>query len=180
MWVYSCVCFLYSTRGLGKALAREFLLSGDRVVIASRRLYGKSWYLLFMDLKISIFMICILTTPRPWLDPGEASHESVDTTVKELEENLREGLMTANDSSRTNLAHAKVVGISCDVCEPSNVQKLANFAVNEFGSIDIWVRDSTFPVEVSNLHFRNCFSNPCCTHSNPGLKASSKGLKYWL
>ena len=27
----------YSTRGLGKALAREFLLSGDRVVIASRR-----------------------------------------------------------------------------------------------------------------------------------------------
>ncbi|OAY53758.1 probable chlorophyll(ide) b reductase NYC1, chloroplastic isoform X1 [Manihot esculenta] len=95
-----------STRGLGKALAREFLLSGDRVVIASR------------------------------------SHESVDTTVKELEENLREGLMTANGSSRTNLAHAKVVGISCDVCEPSDVQKLANFAVNEFGSIDIWINNA--------------------------------------
>jgi chlorophyll(ide) b reductase len=29
-----------STRGLGKALAREFLLSGDRVVIASRRWYS--------------------------------------------------------------------------------------------------------------------------------------------
>ncbi|KAG8656914.1 hypothetical protein MANES_03G021500v8 [Manihot esculenta] len=95
-----------STRGLGKALAREFLLSGDRVVIAS------------------------------------PSHESVDTTVKELEENLREGLMTANGSSRTNLAHAKVVGISCDVCEPSDVQKLANFAVNEFGSIDIWINNA--------------------------------------
>ncbi|KAF2304867.1 hypothetical protein GH714_039214 [Hevea brasiliensis] len=92
-----------STRGLGKALAREFLLSGDRVVIASR------------------------------------SPESVDMTVKELEENLREGMVTTSGSSRTNLTHAKVVGISCDVCEPSDVQKLANFAINEFGSIDIWI-----------------------------------------
>lgn len=33
----SLVFWYYSTRGLGKALAREFLLSGDRVVVASRR-----------------------------------------------------------------------------------------------------------------------------------------------
>lgn len=33
-----------STRGLGKALAREFLIAGDRVVIASRR-YGCSFNL---------------------------------------------------------------------------------------------------------------------------------------
>ncbi|MFQ6638386.1 hypothetical protein Gotur_015467 [Gossypium turneri] len=91
-----------STRGLGKALAREYLLSGDRVVVASR------------------------------------SPESVDMTVKELEENLKEG-MTAGGLSSKNLERAKVVGIACDVCEANDVEKLANFAVSELGSIDIWV-----------------------------------------
>ncbi|KAG6739642.1 hypothetical protein POTOM_057245 [Populus tomentosa] len=104
-----------STRGLGKALAREFLLSGDHVVVASR------------------------------------SPESVDTTLRELEENLKEGMITA--SNRTSLAHAKVVGIACDVCEPSDVQKLANFAVKEFGSIDIWVSVLAFSAVLCNLHF---------------------------
>ncbi|KAJ0838953.1 putative short-chain dehydrogenase/reductase SDR, NAD(P)-binding domain superfamily [Helianthus annuus] len=47
-----------STRGLGKALAREFLLFGDRVVIAAR------------------------------------SEKSDDLTIKELEENLQEGMAT--------------------------------------------------------------------------------------
>ncbi|XP_028068704.1 probable chlorophyll(ide) b reductase NYC1, chloroplastic isoform X3 [Camellia sinensis] len=95
-----------STRGLGKALAREFLLSGDRVVVASR------------------------------------SSESVDMTIRELEENLKEGMVTASASSGTNLARAKVVGISCDVCEPDDVRKLANFAVSELGSIDIWINNA--------------------------------------
>ncbi|PKI60273.1 hypothetical protein CRG98_019328 [Punica granatum] len=95
-----------STRGLGKALAREFLLSGDHVVIASR------------------------------------SPESVDLTVKELEENLQEGKLAASGSSRTGLAHAKVVGIPCDVSEPDDVRKLANFAVRELGSIDIWINNA--------------------------------------
>ncbi|KAA8534978.1 hypothetical protein F0562_029981 [Nyssa sinensis] len=95
-----------STRGLGKALAREFLLSGDHVVVASR------------------------------------SPESVDITIKELDKNLKEGMITADDSSRTNLRHAKVVGIACDVCKPDDVQKLANFAVKELGSIDIWINNA--------------------------------------
>ncbi|PQM39328.1 putative chlorophyll(ide) b reductase NYC1 chloroplastic [Prunus yedoensis var. nudiflora] len=94
-----------STRGLGKALAREFLLSGDRVVVASR------------------------------------SPESVQATVRELEENLREGMISAGASSK-HLAHAKVVGIACDVCEPGDVQKLANFAVSELGNIDIWINNA--------------------------------------
>ncbi|XP_059638123.1 probable chlorophyll(ide) b reductase NYC1, chloroplastic [Cornus florida] len=95
-----------STRGLGKALAREFLLSGDRVVVTSR------------------------------------SSESVDMTIKELEENLKEGMIPAGDSARKNLKHAKVVGIACDVCEPDDVQKLSNFAINELGSIDIWINNA--------------------------------------
>ncbi|KAE8682833.1 putative chlorophyll(ide) b reductase NYC1 [Hibiscus syriacus] len=94
-----------STRGLGKALAREFLLSGDRVVVTSR------------------------------------SPESVRVTVKELEENLREG-MSAGGSFSKNMGQAKVVGIACDVCDPSDVEKLANFAVIELGSVDIWVNNA--------------------------------------
>lgn len=92
-----------STRGLGKALAREFLLSGDRVIVTSR------------------------------------SPESVQATVKELEENLKEGIANAVGSSLTKLSQAKVVGIACDVCEADDVQRLANFAVSELGYIDIWV-----------------------------------------
>ncbi|KAG7984287.1 hypothetical protein I3843_04G152200 [Carya illinoinensis] len=95
-----------STRGLGKALAREFLLSGDHVVVASR------------------------------------SPESVDMTVKELEENLKECMATASDSSRRKLQHAKVVGIACNVCEPDDVQKLAEFAVHELGLINIWINNA--------------------------------------
>ena len=69
----------------------------------------------------------------------EGSPESVHTTVRELEENLEEGIISAGGPSRKNLKHAKVVGIACDVCNPEDVQKLANFAVSELGSIDIWV-----------------------------------------
>jgi len=37
------------------------------------------------------------------------------------------------------LSYAKVVGTSCDVCDPDDVRKLANFAVDKLGPIDIWV-----------------------------------------
>uniref|UniRef100_A0A7N0ZYH1 chlorophyll(ide) b reductase n=1 Tax=Kalanchoe fedtschenkoi TaxID=63787 RepID=A0A7N0ZYH1_KALFE len=94
-----------STRGLGKALAREFLLSGDRVVVASR------------------------------------STESVDMTVKELEEIIQEGV-AAGDSRHKNLANAKVVGIACDVCNHDDVKRLADYAVDQFGSIDIWINNA--------------------------------------
>ena len=67
------------------------------------------------------------------------SEESVDMTIKELEENLQEGMASAASSAKKNLANAKVVGTSCDVCDPTDVEKLANFAVSELGSIDIWV-----------------------------------------
>uniref|UniRef100_A0A3P6C9B4 3-oxoacyl-[acyl-carrier-protein] reductase n=1 Tax=Brassica oleracea TaxID=3712 RepID=A0A3P6C9B4_BRAOL len=95
-----------STRGLGKALAREFLLSGDRVIVTSR------------------------------------SSESVDMTVKELEQNLKEIMSNASESARKKLADAKVVGIACDVCKPEDVEKLSNFAVKELGSINIWINNA--------------------------------------
>lgn len=60
-------------------------------------------------------------------------------TIRELEENLQEGLNTKMNSSTKNLEYAKVIGTSCDVCDPNDVKKLANFAVDQLGSIDIWV-----------------------------------------
>ncbi|XP_017238796.1 probable chlorophyll(ide) b reductase NYC1, chloroplastic isoform X1 [Daucus carota subsp. sativus] len=96
-----------STRGIGKALAREFLLSGDRVVVASR-----------------------------------SSHESVEKTIRELEDSLEESRETADDFSRRSLENAEVMGVACDVSDPKDVKRLADFAVNEFGSIDIWINNA--------------------------------------
>ncbi|PKA64328.1 putative chlorophyll(ide) b reductase NYC1, chloroplastic [Apostasia shenzhenica] len=97
-----------STRGLGKALAREFLLSGDRVVVASR------------------------------------SPKSVQTTVEELRENLKESISMVGSKSKgvTKFSHAKVVGVACDVCKPDEVHNLANFSISELGSIDIWINNA--------------------------------------
>lgn len=95
-----------STRGLGKALAREFLLSGDRVVVASR------------------------------------SPESVQSTLEELNENLKECISIGGTRRIATLSRAKVVGVACDVCKPDEVRKLANFAVTELGSVDIWINNA--------------------------------------
>jgi chlorophyll(ide) b reductase len=70
------------------------------------------------------------------------SPESVVQTIDELEENIKEGLSVAKKKQRETLLQAKVVGTSCDVCKPEDVKKLVNFAVEELGSIDIWVRNS--------------------------------------
>ncbi|XP_054785597.1 probable chlorophyll(ide) b reductase NYC1, chloroplastic isoform X2 [Prosopis cineraria] len=77
-----------------------------------------------------------------WLLPLAGSPESVQATIKELEENLKEGIANAVGSSLTKLSHAKVVGIACDVCEPDDVQRLADFTVNEFGHVDIWINNA--------------------------------------
>ena len=47
--------------------------------------------------------------------------------------------MVRSGSSNTSLTHAKVVGTTCNVCDPEDVHNLAKFALNELGSIDIWV-----------------------------------------
>lgn len=74
----------------------------------------------------------------------EFSSESVDMTVKELEQNLKEIMSNASESARKKLSDAKVVGIACDVCKPEDVEKLSSFAVKELGSINIWVNKHHF------------------------------------
>lgn len=69
----------------------------------------------------------------------EDSPESVQQTVEELRENLKESSTVSENKANANLSQAMVVGIACDVCKPEDVRKLANFALHELGSVDIWV-----------------------------------------
>lgn len=59
--------------------------------------------------------------------------------MEELRENLKEGISVSGNKARKKISHAMVVGIACDVCKPEDVRKMANFAVAELGSVDIWV-----------------------------------------
>lgn len=90
----------------------------------------------------------------------QSSLDSVEKTIKELEDSLKECLETADDFSRKLLESAEVVGVACDVCDPKDVKKLAEFAVNEFGSIDIWVSLCLgLSRTCTNLrHFHKCLS----------------------
>lgn len=63
----------------------------------------------------------------------------MEKTIRELEDSLEESRETADDFSRRSLENAEVMGVACDVSDPKDVKRLADFAVNEFGSIDIWV-----------------------------------------
>lgn len=139
---------VFSTRGLGKALAREFLLSGDRVIVTSRRFTKLNiWNYGLVFIKKWSLMLCFV-----WFCFCESSSESVDMTVKELEQNLKEIMSNASESARKKLSDAKVVGIACDVCKPEDVEKLSNFAVKELGSINIWVK-TCFIVTFSSFSY---------------------------
>lgn len=86
---------------------------------------------------MSTFLLCLTFL----VIYSQGSPESVCTTVEELNENLKEGISMAGDKGKGKFSRAKVVGMACDVCKPDSVRKLADFAVNELGSIDIWVSD---------------------------------------
>eukprot|EP00667_Euglena_gracilis_P002317 EG_transcript_2317 len=80
-----------STRGVGKALAREFLRRGDQVVVTSR------------------------------------SQAAVDRTVEELRAEVPGGI---------------VVGIATDVSNGAEVRTLADYAVKQFGGVDLWINNA--------------------------------------
>mmetsp|Transcript_3388 Transcript_3388/g.9896 ORF Transcript_3388/g.9896 Transcript_3388/m.9896 type:complete len:242 (+) Transcript_3388:56-781(+) len=81
-----------STRGLGRAMAQEFLTYGDKVVVNGRSL------------------------------------ESVARTVEELKRAAPDG--------------AEVLGFAADVADAAAVQKMADAAKREFGSIDFWINNA--------------------------------------
>lgn len=83
----------------------------------------------------------------------------------ELEEDLKKGILTAGSMSKLHMARAKVVGIACDVCEPEDVRKLANFAASELGSIDIWVSTIIYtPNLIMSICFLHAVTIQNCLH----------------
>ncbi|CAG9460884.1 unnamed protein product [Pedinophyceae sp. YPF-701] len=80
-----------STKGIGRALAEEFLKRGDSVLVCSR------------------------------------TERSVRSAVKDL-------------SSRYD--PERVRGIACDVSDQESVERLAAFATEQFGAIDLWINNA--------------------------------------
>ncbi len=80
-----------STKGLGHALAREFLDQGDDVIVCSR------------------------------------DQTRVNSTISQLREEFPE---------------RKVHGTTCDVRDPPSVVNLGKFAVDQLGTVDIWVNNA--------------------------------------
>ncbi|CAK9222361.1 unnamed protein product [Sphagnum troendelagicum] len=105
-----------STRGLGKALAREFLQAGDNVVIASR-------------------------SPESVRD----TVTELQQEVEEKHRNLlmaADSEATVYQIIKAKRRGKKVVGIACNVAKSDDVQALADFAVKKLGKIDIWINNA--------------------------------------
>ncbi|KAK9917725.1 hypothetical protein WJX75_007567 [Coccomyxa subellipsoidea] len=82
------------TKGIGKAIAREFLRSGDRVMVSSR------------------------------------SVQAVRRAMNELREEVGTDIW--------------IGGIDCDVSSPASVQRLADGAASQMGSIDVWINNAGY------------------------------------
>ncbi|KAI5066814.1 hypothetical protein GOP47_0017342 [Adiantum capillus-veneris] len=103
-----------STRGLGKALAREFLISGDRVVIASR-------------------------SPESVAETVEELQKEIESKLYLPSERMGD---TDSPSIRASHHGSRVIGMACDVSKVADVRALADFAAAKLGSIDIWVNNA--------------------------------------
>lgn len=73
---------------------------------------------------------------------------SVSSTVTELQQEVREqrrslllaeGLQVEGSELKVDRRGSRVVGMACDVSKSEDVQALAEMAVQELGTIDIWV-----------------------------------------
>ncbi|RWW24532.1 hypothetical protein GW17_00011178 [Ensete ventricosum] len=111
----------------------------------------------FPSIFVSIYILFQFFVPNYSNLILEGSPESVHQTVEELRENLKDGLAVSKNKARKNLSHAMVVGIACDVCKPEDVRKLANFAVDELGSVDIWV--SLYILDILSASINNAGTN---------------------
>ncbi|BBN07917.1 chlorophyll(ide) b reductase [Marchantia polymorpha subsp. ruderalis] len=104
-----------STRGLGKALAREFLRHGDNVVVTSRS-----------------------------AEAVNSTVEELRAEVQEQSGTLstQEAQMELFGLPRLERPDPRVVGIACDVSKSEDVKALAAFAVEEFGAVNIWINNA--------------------------------------
>lgn len=129
-----------STRGLGKALAREFLRAGDSVVVTSRseKAVAATVAELQADMAshggphgapvaVVAFKDGTRTTTWPSDMAGEAEGEEVG------------GGSLRQKSSRPL---RKIVGIACNVHSADEVRSLSRTAVEELGTVDLWINNA--------------------------------------
>ncbi|KAG6472148.1 hypothetical protein ZIOFF_069605 [Zingiber officinale] len=106
-----------STKGIGYALAREFLKAGDNVLICSRSVILHVLYVAFLldlsnETEVVILVIC-------WYSAAER----VESVLRDLRKEFGE----------------RVWGTVCDVREGKDVKALVSFAHETLGYIDIWL-----------------------------------------
>lgn len=144
------------SKGVGRALAAEFLRAGDNVVLCARDgappalppvlhtttgaatcwaapnlpapvaahcRCGSGWVLLLAR--------CAPATParRPLHHAGAA----VSTAVEELQDLARQ-LPSSSGSTPT------VAGIACNMARPADVAALADYAKEQLGTVDFWIK----------------------------------------
>lgn len=115
-----------SSRGLGKALVREFLTAGDSVVLTSRN--ESSVREAIEDLQRE-FVYSGFQRPPLGIIYREGNDKSLQRSL----------LLPPGVSLPLAEDIPKVVGVPCDVRAWEEVQQLAQVANNELGEIDIWV-----------------------------------------
>ncbi|GAQ77737.1 Chlorophyll b reductase [Klebsormidium nitens] len=102
-----------STRGLGKALAREFLRFGDNVVVASR--------------SEEAVRRTVAELRKEMLQEGLGQPTKRDYSWR--------------NRKREAKPH-RVVGRACDVSDSADVRRLAEFAQSNFGHVDLWINNA--------------------------------------
>lgn len=125
-----------STRGLGKALAREFLLAGDNVVVTSRS-----------EEAVRSTVEEILAEKFMQEDLGK---EVLGVFFQKMEDNSYTRILKMvpgdtlihNSKSLRGRKLQKVIGISCNVRSSEDVKSLTNAAVAELGTVDIWINNA--------------------------------------
>eukprot|EP00271_Cylindrocystis_brebissonii_P003493 TRINITY_DN1450_c0_g2_i1.p1 TRINITY_DN1450_c0_g2~~TRINITY_DN1450_c0_g2_i1.p1 ORF type:complete len:683 (+),score=134.54 TRINITY_DN1450_c0_g2_i1:246-2294(+) len=141
-----------STRGLGKALAREFLRMGDNVIVTSRS--ENAVQETVMELQMERSAQLLQQQQRDEQQTGRASaikHEVVGVMRRKMEGSVDEllhdsgnmrspkaGKMTFPRQGRVQ----KLLGMACDVSSSADVKALAAAAVDELGTLDIWVNNA--------------------------------------
>eukprot|EP00850_Spirogloea_muscicola_P009997 SM000057S18427 [mRNA] locus=s57:581288:584463:- [translate_table: standard] len=126
-----------STRGLGKALAREFLRAGDNVVVASRD--GLAVAQTVSDLQEDMI------SQRRRLPLGVVHSRGGSEELTCRTTSLPGGSASAVQKDQTG--SQKIVGMACNVHFPEDVKALVDVAVHELGTIDVWINNAGVSVK---------------------------------
>lgn len=119
-----------SSRGIGKALAREFLRTGDSVVITARDPQAVQEAVEQLRLEVAHS----LAAAHSRAASGSASSSTSSSTEVT-------GVPSLADTAE---AEVRVMGIPCDVGDEVSVKQLAEYAVGSMGGIDVWINNAGY------------------------------------